>query len=137
MFSEALDSYRDRLRQAGLPPNDVARAAAYLVTASYYAATDGRVSLDEAQLTPLRAYLHEAFAENETFQRMSDRERQELFEDYGITATWIDAGFNIVKQAGDREAMRQWQEMARQNFEGVLGAPPEGVVFTARGVRYK
>lgn len=137
MFSDLLENYRDRLRQAGAPSNDVSRAAAYLVTASYAVSQDERVSLDEGQLAALRRHLSELFAGDEAFQRMTDRERQELFEDYGITATWIDAGYNIVKQAGDREAMRQWREMARQNFTGVLGAPPEDVLFTAAGVRYK
>jgi hypothetical protein len=136
MFSEALEHYRDRLKQAGLPANDVARAAAYLVTAGYYAANDG-VSLDDAQLDGLRKHLREFFSTDETFQQLSDRERQELFEDYGITATWIDAGYNIVKQAGDKEGMRQWRQMGRQNFTAVLGAPPESVVITPRGVEYK
>jgi hypothetical protein len=137
MFSDLLENYRDRLKQAGAPSNDVSRAAAYLVTASYAVSQDERVSLDDAQLAALRRHLSQLFAGDEAFQRMTDRERQELFEDYGITATWIDAGYNIVKQAGDREAMRQWQEMARQNFAGVLGAPPEGVLFTAGGIQYK
>jgi hypothetical protein len=137
MFSDLLENYRDRLKKAGAPSNDVSRAAAYLVTASYAVSQDERVSLDDAQLAALRRHLSELFAGDEAFQRMTDRERQELFEDYGITATWIDAGYNIVKQAGDREAMRQWREMARQNFTGVLGAPPEGVLFTAGGVQYK
>lgn len=137
LFSEALESYLSRLKQAGLPTNDVARAAAYLVTASYHVANDGHVSLDDAQLDALRRHMRELFSTEETFQRLSDRERQELFEDYGITATWIDAGFNIVKAAGDHKGMRQWREMARQNFINILGAPPERVVFTARGVEYK
>lgn len=136
LFSEALGHYRGRLKQAGLPVNDVARAAAYLVTASYYVAYDG-VPLDEGQLDALRTHMRELFTTDEVFQRMSDRERQELFEDYGITATWIDAGYNIVRQAGDKEGVRQWREMARQNFTAILGAPPESVVFTPRGVLYK
>ena len=137
LFSGLLKSYRERLKQAGAPPNDVSRAAAYLVTASYYASNGGSISLDEGQLDALRRHMRELFSTDETFQRMSDRERQELFEDYGITASWIDGGFNIVKQAGDQEGVRQWREMARQNFAAVLGAPPELVVFTASGVRYK
>lgn len=136
LFSEALEHYRGRLKQAGLPANDVARAAAYLVTASFYAANDG-VALDDAQLEGLRKHLREFFSTDETFQRMSDRERQELFEDYGITATWIDAGYNIVRQAGDKEGVRQWREMGRKNFTAVLGAPLESVVIEAGGVRYK
>jgi hypothetical protein len=137
MFSDLLENYRDRLKQAGAPLNDVSRAAAYLVTASYAVSHDERVKLDDAQLTALRRHMTEVFSEDESFQRMSDRERQELFEDYGITATWIDVGYNIVRQAGDVEAMKQWREMARQNFVNVLGAPPERVVFTPRGVEYK
>lgn len=137
MFSEALESYRDRLKQAGLPTNDVARAASYLITACHYVANDGRAELDEGQRDALRAHMRELFSTDETFQRMNDRERQELFEDYGITATWLDAGFNIVRAAGDKEGMRQWRQMARQNFTAVLGVPPESVVFTAGGVKYK
>ncbi len=136
LFSEALEHYRGRLKQAGLPTNDVARAAAYLVTASYYAANDG-VSLNDAQLDGLRKHLREFFSTDETFQRLSDRERQELFEDYGITATWIDSGYNIVKQAGDKEGVRQWRQMGRQNFMAVLGAPLEKVLITPDGVEYK
>lgn len=137
MFSEALEHYRGRLKQAGLPTNDVARAASYLVTACYYVVNDGRAELDEGQRDALRKHMRELFSTEETFQRMNDRERQELFEDYGITATWIDAGFNIVKAAGDQEGMRQWREMARKNFTALLGVPPESVAFTAGGVKYK
>lgn len=137
MFSEALEHYRGRLKQAGLPTNDVARAASYLITACHYVVNDGRAELDEGQRDALRAHMRELFSTDETFQGMNDRERQELFEDYGITATWLDAGFNIVKAAGDKEGMRQWRDMARKNFTAVLGVPPESVVFTAEGVKYK
>lgn len=137
MFSEALEHYRGRLKQAGLPTNDVARAASYLITACHYVANDGRAELDEGQREALRQHMRELFSTDETFQRMNDRERQELFEDYGITATWLDAGFNIVRAAGDQEGMRQWREMARKNFIAVLGVPPESVDFTAGGVKYK
>ncbi len=137
LFSEALESYRGRLKQAGLPANDVARAASYLATASYYVANEGRAPLDEAQREAVRRHMRELFSTDETFQRMDDRERQELFEDYGITATWIDGGYSIVRDAGDKEGMKQWREMARKNFTALFGAPPESVVFTAGGVKYK
>lgn len=137
LFSEALEHYRGRLKQAGLPANDVARAASYLITACHYVVNDGRAELDEGQRDALRQHMRELFSMDETFQRMNDRERQELFEDYGITATWLDAGFNIVRATGDKEGMRQWREMARKNFTAVMGVPPESVVFTAGGVKYQ
>jgi hypothetical protein len=137
MFSDLLENYRDRLKQAGLPTNDVARAASYLVTASYAVSQDERVRLDDAQLTVLRQHMRDVFLEDEAFGRMSDRERQEMFEDFGITGTWIDVGYNIVRQAGDQKAMKQWREMARKNFINLIGTSPERVVFTASGIEYK
>jgi hypothetical protein len=136
MFSDLLANYRDRLRQIGGPPNDVARAAAYLIAASHTVYFDTE-PLGREQAQALLSHMREVYAADEKFRRASDRERQEIFETYGIVAAWIDVGFAIVKQAGDREGMRQWHEMARANFENMLGVPPEKVEFTLNGVEYR
>ena len=137
LFSDLLATYRNTLKEVGAPSNDVSRAAAYLVIASYAVYHDNRVPLDDAQLSAVRNYMRSVFSKDEAFQRMTDRERQELFEDYGITATWIDAGYTTVKQSNDQKSMEQWRKMAKQNFVNLLGAPPERVVFTDRGIEYR
>lgn len=136
MFSDLLENYRSRLRQSGGDSNDVARAASYLVAASQMVYFDAGFMSDD-KYDALRAQMREVFATDAQFQRMTDRERQQLFESYGIAATWIDAGYRIVKQKGDQQAMKQWREMARRNFANMLGASPEQVRFTSAGVEYQ
>ena len=46
-------------------------------------------------------------------------------------------GYNAVKEAGNQKAIANWREMARKNFDGLMGAPPKRVVFTSRSVDYK
>lgn len=136
IFSDLLENYRNNLRRSGAPPNDVARAASFLIASSYMVYFDAR-PLSDAQYLALRRQMHEVFAGDAQFQRLPDRERQRMFEGYGITAAWIDIGYQIVKKDGDREGMAQWREMARRNLENMLGAPPEQVRFTDSGVEFK
>ncbi len=136
MFSDLLENYRDHLRQAGGSQTDVARAASFLILASRNVYFDTQ-PVGAAQRNALREHIREVFASDEEFRRASDRERQKMFETYAIVGTLIDAGFNIVKQAGDRDGMRHWHEMARKHFENMLGAPPEKVDFTVNGVEYR
>jgi hypothetical protein len=136
-FSNLLSTYRARLKQAGAPPNEVTYAAAYVVTVAYAVVHDGARSLDAAQRAALRRHLAQIYAGDSTFQAMSNQERQELFEEYGITGGWIDAGSIAVRQTGDRKALERWRAVARQNFINILGAPPERVTFTSRAVEYR
>lgn len=136
MFSDLLENYRDNLRHSGAPLNDVSRAASYLIASSYMVYFDIR-PMSDAQYAALREQMRGVFAEDAQFQRLSDREKQKMFEGYGITATWIDVGYQFVKKAGDREGMAQWREMARRNLENMLGDSPERVRFTNSGVDYQ
>ncbi|HEY0170856.1 MAG TPA: DUF6683 family protein [Pyrinomonadaceae bacterium] len=136
MFGDLLENYRERLRRGGAPSNDVARAASYLIASSHTVYFDAE-PLSQSQFNALRAHMEEVFAADDKFRRASDRERQQMFETFGIMGAWTDVGFGLVKQAGDREAMRQWREMARANLENMLGAPPEKLKFTLNGVEYR
>lgn len=136
LFGDLLENYHNRLRQAGGPQTDVSRAASYLVSASHDAYFDAE-PLSPEEFDALRGHMREIYAADAKFQRASDRERQEMFETFGIIATWIDAGFQTAKRAGDREGMRHWREMARGHLENMLGAPPEQVAFTRNGIIYR
>jgi hypothetical protein len=131
-----LESYRERLRQAGGPQHDVARAAAYFIAASHTVYFDTE-PLSQEQFDALREHLREVYAADEKFRRASDRERQQMFETFGIMGSVIDAGFLIVKKADDRDGMRYFRELARENLLNMLGAPPEQVKFTLNGIEYR
>ncbi|HEX8685635.1 MAG TPA: DUF6683 family protein, partial [Pyrinomonadaceae bacterium] len=89
------------------------------------------------QYEALLAHMREVYAADGQFRRASDRERQKMFETFAIVANWINVGFGTGKERGDREEMRKWRDIARANFENMLGAPPEQVMFTTNGVEYK
>jgi hypothetical protein len=135
IFSDLLDNYREQLQRAGGPTNDVSRAASFLVSASYAVYHDG-AQLSLPQFTALREYMREAFAGDSIFQRMSERDKQQLFEGYAIVGAWIDLGYTAVKKNGDEKAMGQWREMAKTNLEQMLGVPANQVRITDDGVDY-
>lgn len=136
MFSQLLENYRSNLRRNNAPPNDVARAASYLIASSYMVYNNTE-PLSDAQYKALREQMHDTFTADAKFQSLSNRERQELFEGYGITGAWIDVGYNLVRQNNDGQAMAQWREMARKNLESMLGAQPEQLSFTDQGVEIR
>jgi hypothetical protein len=136
MFTDLLLNYKDQLHRKKAPPNDVARAASFLVSASYRVYFDTE-PLNEAQYRALRAQMHQVFVEDDEFQKLPDREKQKLFEGYGIVGSWISLDYDMAKEKGDTQAMGQWREMAQINFENMLGVPPEKVRFTAKGIEYR
>jgi hypothetical protein len=135
LFGDLLSIYRERLRQSGGSQNDVSRAAGYLINSSYAVYSDAELS--QAQYEALLRHMREVYAADEKFRRASDRERQKMFETFAIVANWINVGFGTGKERGDREEMQKWRDIARANFENMLGAPPEQVMFTLNGVEYK
>jgi hypothetical protein len=131
-FTDALASYRERLRANGGAQNDAARAAAYLVLVSYVVALD-RPDYSAAELSAVRAQLEQVFLANPEFLRKSDREKQVELETYAIMATWIDATAHLLKEAKEERAMRAVREAARASFEDLMGVSPDRVRISRAG----
>jgi hypothetical protein len=135
-FEEYLAFYRGRLRQAGKPVNDVARAATYLAHASYTSYFN-MGELSQPHFDALYEDMRDMFAADEQFQRASDAERQKMFESYAIVGILIIQALGRAKEQGDQDAMLHWREMARANWVNLLGIPPEQVRLTLRGIEYR
>lgn len=133
-FSRLLEEYREIMRGKGLPPNDVARAASFLVAISYDVYGAGS-KLGPGQLDGLREQMREVFAEDAEFQRLSDREKQELFEGYAIIGMYL-SGVPASK-GGDREWLAQMRRLARAQLEETFGVSVDRLVFTNEGVKYR
>jgi hypothetical protein len=133
-FAKLLEQYREITRRKGLPPNDVARAASFLVAVSHDVYGDGG-DLGPGQLDGLREQMREVFAEDAEFQRLSDREKQELFEGYAIIGMYL-SGVPASK-GDDREWLAQMRRLARTQLEETFGASVDRLVFTNEGVKYR
>jgi hypothetical protein len=135
-YAGLLESYREMLRERGLPENDVARAASFAVSVSYSVYSDGRF-LSEQQLAGLREQMREVFSEDAEFQRLSDRDKQELYESYAIIGMYLSSIYDGARKAGHQKGVEQMRHLARTQLEETFGASAEQLAFTEDGVKYK
>lgn len=135
-YAGLLEAYRGMLRERGLPENDVARAASFAVSVSYSVYSDGRF-LSEQQLAGLREQMREVFSEDAEFQRLSDRDKQELYESYAIIGMYLSSIYDGARKAGHQKGVEQMRHLARTQLEETFGAPAEQLAFTDDGVKYK
>jgi hypothetical protein len=133
-FAGLLEEYREIMRGKGLPPNDVARAASFLVAISHDVYGGGG-KLGPGQLDGLREQMREVFAEDAEFQRLSDREKQELFEGYAIVGMYLSGV--PASRGDDREWLAQMRRLARTQLEETFGVSVDRLVFTNEGVKYR
>lgn len=123
-YSELLAMFRERLRTAGGPQNDVARAAAWM-TVNSYQIYFGRPPLSQAQFDSVYSQLRSEFAASGQFRAKADRERQVEFELYGILGT------AVLPVAGVEQ--KTVRALARENLRGFFGAVPEQISLTPEG----
>ena len=135
-FNKLLDAYKDALRQSGVAPNDVARAASFMLFNSLYVYRDGR-ELSAQQMNAVREQLREAFATDAQFQRRGNRDRQEIYESYAIMGIYLGAIYEGAKRAGDTAKVTEMRELARRQLEETLGASISQIDFTDDGIEYR
>jgi len=129
---KCLNFYTDTARQKGVPLYDVARALNYYVVINYFVYTMGAGPTKD-QMDATREMIRANMVEDETFRRMSDREKQESYETLIVLAGFVDLGYGTAKQSGNEKLAAQFREMAKYNLETVLGAPVEKIHFTEEG----
>lgn len=135
-YAGLLQTYREMLRERGLPENDVARAASFAVSVSYNVYSDGRF-LTEQQLAGLREQMREVFSEDQEFQSLSDRDKQELYESYAIIGMFLSSIYDGARKANHQKGLEQMRHLARTHLQETFGAPAEQLAFTDDGVKYK
>ena len=132
-FTDLLENYKGRLRQRGAAPNDVSRAASFMISASYAVYRDGE-TLSEQQFTALREQVRSAFLDDPDFARRGDRERQRLFESFAITGAFLDIGYQLARQRGDQNTMAEPRQVAGQQLQerraphNHISSRPEGSI---------
>jgi hypothetical protein len=132
LLTRCLNFYTDTARQKGVPLYDVARALNYFIATNYFVYTQG-AGPTQAQMDATRDVIRANMVQDESFQRLSDREKQQSYETLIAIAGFVDLGYGRAKQSGNDNLAAQFREMAKGNLETVLGAPIQKIHFTSAG----
>lgn len=130
-----LDDYRQLLRDRQIAPNDVARAASFTIAASYEV-LNGR-TLGAAEFDALRAQMTRVVATDPDFARMSDRQKQELYETYAIVGMHMIQASAMATREGDHPRLAEVRRLASIQLEETFGRPPSRIAFTLGGVVFR
>lgn len=128
IISTLLIEYEKAARAQG-KPNDLALAttAALVYNSSIYNDTPDP---EDARIMELRDALAELAAEDGTFASMTDRQKQELYENLVISTMLAKVGYEEAKKTGDEATMASYRSLAGQTFQAVSGMSPEKVDFS-------
>lgn len=134
-FATTLRDYGDLLRRRGGPPNDVARAASFVVATSYDT-LQGRDTLGVPEMTALRAQMAAEFPKDARFQAFDDRRKQELYENFVILGMHMGGLLLRANQTHDEELRRVAQRMASRQLENMFGVPANRIRIDRSGLSY-
>jgi uncharacterized protein DUF6683 len=133
VLTRCLRFYTDTARQKGVPLNDVALALNYFISTNYYVYSLGAGPTQD-EMSATRDLIRVNMAQDSTFRRMSDRQKQEAYETLIVLAGFVDMGFGTAKHSGNESAAASFREMAKHNLETLLGTPIEKIHFTSEGL---
>lgn len=129
IISALLTEYEKAARAQG-KPNDLALAttAALIYNSSIYNNTPDP---EDSRIMEIRDALAELAAEDGTFLTMTDRQKQELYENLVISTMLAKVGYEEAKKTGDQATMASYRSLAGQTFQAVSGMSPENIDFSA------
>ena len=136
ILTECLKFYSDTAKQKGMPLNDVARALNYFISANYFVYSSGAGPTPE-QMRATRDSIRASMVQDDAFQRMSDKQKQEAYETLIVLAGVVDLGTGTARKNGDTNAAAQFREIAKRNLEALLGAPVGKIYFAKDGLALK
>ena len=133
ILTKCLNFYTDTARQKGVPLHDVARAVNYYISTNYFVYSQGK-GPTQKQMDATRDMIRANIVQDENFQRMSDRQKQEAYETLIVLAGFVDLGYGTGTKSNNELLTKPFREMAKQNLETLLGVPIEKIHFTEAGL---
>ncbi len=125
VLSTLLTEYEKAARVQG-KPNDLALAitAALVYNSGVY---NGTPDPPDARIMEIRDAMAELAVEAGTFTKMTDRQKQVLYEKLVISTMLAKAGYEDAKDKGDKAEMAIYRNLAGQTLQAVSGMPPEKI----------
>lgn len=133
-FGAFLDFFNSKVT-TGPDRYNVASAAAFFMAINYAVATGKEVP--DKRVEALRDALQANLLTHAKFQAMDARRRQELHETLVIYAMLAQTGYREGEEKSDAQQMENFRGFARQSLKAVLGATPEQMVFTDKGLEFR
>lgn len=133
-FTDGFKGFEAEARRLGRP-NNVAMAFAYLVGVCYLVHYGEEPT--EAALLNLQANTDAAFGASETFRRLSNSERQRMYEAFVLMATLPLLGYTVAVQENDPKLLETYREIAGVALESALGVRPDRLKFTPTGLELR
>lgn len=134
-FTALLEDYKEMARERKAPLNDVARAVSFSVGTCYDVYNENRL-LGTRPFEAMREQMREAIARNEKFQKLDDRKRQEIYENYIITGMFVSVMYENFVKSNDRERAAKMRGVGREHLERIFGVPYSRLRFTDAGVKF-
>ncbi|MCU0700252.1 MAG: hypothetical protein MUC96_27405 [Myxococcaceae bacterium] len=133
-FTAGFKAFEAEAKRLGRP-NSVAMAFAYLVGVCVMVDSDHEAP--EAALLTLQAKVDAAFGESPEFRKLTDVEKQKLYETMVLMATLPLAGYMVAKEHHDDELLQQYRAIAATALEVTLGVRPDRLYFTENSLELK
>jgi hypothetical protein len=134
IFTTLWNSYKQFSEEQGYSYNDVARAMSYFVGVSFKV-KHGPSAATPQQVRAMHGQFKEHLSHNADFQKMSDRQRQELAEMLVMMGGMAGLAKDMADQTGNRDIERQAKELASQSVQGVLGVSLDSLKLTDSGLQ--
>lgn len=131
-FSQVLDGYHQIESQFGIPRNDLAGAVAAFLVGSYMAYHD--TDFPDEHFKPLVAQMRRTIAGNPEFQRASNAEKQEMYEQMAILGTSLALTRDALKQKPNAQIASNIRQAGKGYLEQFLKTDADRVQITSAGL---
>jgi hypothetical protein len=132
VFLQLLGKYGELETKLGVQHNDLAGAMAAYVYANYSVMHDQDVP--DEHFPPLVAQMQRFIGGSEEFARMSDADKQDLYEQTAIVGMLMATSRLSMKSQPQPQVMAQMKTAARHHLEQVLHTDANRVEITASGL---
>ena len=120
LFTAVLERYDREAAAKGLP-NDLALAVVSYIALNSHVYRGGKVKslLDLDQHSAQRDQVAEYAAQQGIFDRMNDRQRQEMYEALILVAVFTHILYNDAQKYNDDQALKGAKHLAKQNLKNI------------------
>jgi hypothetical protein len=131
-FADLLNGYQGIERQFHIQPGDLAGAVAAFVAGNYMAYHN--VDFPDHQFGPLVQQMRSIIVSNPEFQRSSQAERREMYEQMAIIGMLMASTQMALREAPDAAIAARMQEAAKRYLEQFFKADPQRLMLTNTGL---